>query len=121
MVEKSIRIVADSTARPEFTKGAEKPAAQQSSSIALKVTFGVVPDYGDDPQGLHITGVKPGSPAEKGGLVGEDIITAMGATTIKNIYDLMAALGTFKPGDTTTVKVLRGGKPMSLSVTFTGK
>ena len=121
MVEKSIRIVADSTARPEFTKGAEKPAAQQSSSIALKVTFGVIPDYGDDPQGLHITGVKPGSPAEKGGLVGEDIITAMGATTIKNIYDLMAALGTFKPGDTTTVKVLRDGKPMSLSVTFTGK
>lgn len=121
MVEKSVRIIADSNARPEFTKGAEKPVAQQSSSIALKVTFGVIPDYGDDPQGLHITGVKPGSPAEKGGLVGEDIITAMGATTIKNIYDLMAALGTFKPGDTTTVKVLRDGKPMSLSVTFTGK
>jgi S1-C subfamily serine protease len=89
--------------------------------MALKVTFGVVPDYSDDPQGLHITGVKPGSPAEKGGLAGDDIITAMGATTVKNIYDLMAALGTFKPGDTTTVKVLRDGKPLSLTVTFAGK
>jgi aminopeptidase YwaD len=121
MVEKTVRIIADSTARPEFTKGAEKPAAQQSSSIALKVTFGIIPDYGDDPQGLHITGVKPGSPAEKGGLMGEDIITAVGPTTVKNIYDLMAALGTFKPGDTTTVKVIRDGKPLEKTVTFTGK
>jgi len=121
MVEKSVRTVAEAPTRPEFTKGAEKPAAQQSSSIALKVTFGVVPDYGDDPQGLHITGVKPGSPAERGGLQGEDIITAVGATTVKNIYDLMAALGTFKPGDETTVKVIRDSKPLSLSVTFTGK
>jgi hypothetical protein len=121
MVEKTVRIIADSAARPEFTKGAEKPAAQQSSSIALKVTFGIIPDYGDDPQGLHITGVKPGSPAEKGGLIGEDIITAVGPTTVKNIYDLMAALGTFKPGDTTTVKVIRDGKTLEKTVTFTGK
>ena len=121
MVEKTVRIVADSAARPEFTKGAEKPVAQQSSSIALKVTFGIIPDYGDDPQGLHITGVKPGSPAEMGGLLGEDIITAVGPTTVKNIYDLMAALGTFKPGDTTIVKVIRDGKSLEKTVTFTGK
>jgi aminopeptidase YwaD len=121
MVEKTVRIIADSTSRPVFTKGAEKPVAQQSSSIALKVTFGVIPDYGDDPQGLHITGVKPGSPAERGGLQGEDIITSVGTTTVKNIYDLMAALGTFKPGDSTTVKVLRDGKTLSLNVTFIGK
>jgi len=121
MVERSIRAIGDTPERPEFAKGADKPVSSQSSSMALKVTFGVVPDYSDDPQGLHITGVKPGSPAEKGGLAGDDIITAMGATTVKNIYDLMAALGTFKPGDTTTVKVLRDGKPLSLTVTFAGK
>lgn len=121
MVERSLRIIGDTPERPEFAKGADKPASTQSSSMALKVTFGVVPDYSDDPQGLHITGVKPGSPAEKGGLQSDDIITAMGATTIKNIYDLMAALGTFKPGDVTTVKVLRDGKPLALTVSFTGK
>ncbi|MEY3386998.1 MAG: hypothetical protein RIR53_1809 [Bacteroidota bacterium] len=121
MVERTMRIIGDTPERPEFAKGAEKPASTQSSSMALKVTFGVVPDYSDDPQGLHITGVKPGSPAEKGGLQADDIITGMGQTTIKNIYDLMAALGTFKPGDTTTVKVIRNEKPLSLSVTFTGK
>ncbi|MBU3699857.1 MAG: M28 family peptidase [Candidatus Kapabacteria bacterium] len=121
MVERAMRIIGDAPDRPEFAKGADKPASTQSSSMALKVTFGVVPDYSDDPQGLHITGVKPGSPAEKGGLQADDIITAMGQTTIKNIYDLMAALGSFKPGDTTTVKVIRDEKPLSLNVTFTGK
>ena len=121
MVERALRIIGDAPTRPDFAKGADKPAANQSSSMALKVTFGVVPDYSDDPQGLHITGVKPGSPADKGGLEGDDIITAMGTTTIKNIYDLMTALGTFKPGDVTTVKVLREGKPRELTVTFVGK
>jgi S1-C subfamily serine protease len=33
----------------------------------------------------------------------------------------MAALGTFKPGDTTTVKVIRDGKTLEKTVTFTGK
>lgn len=121
MVENIVRRVADAPTRPEFTQGADKQASTQSSSIALKVSFGVVPDYSDDPQGLRITGVKANSAAEKAGLKGEDIITKMGSTTIKNIYDLMTALGAFKPGDTTEVTVLRNDKPVTMKVTFGGK
>jgi Zn-dependent M28 family amino/carboxypeptidase len=121
MVENIVRRVADAPKRPEFTQGAEKQSASQSSSVALKVSFGVVPDYSDDPQGLRITGVKANSAAEKAGLKGEDIVTKMGATTIKNIYDLMTALGAFKPGDTTEVTVLRNDKPVTMKVTFGGK
>jgi S1-C subfamily serine protease len=65
--------------------------------------------------------VKPGSPAEKAGLTGDDIMTKLGNTQIKNIYDLMTALGTFKPGDVADVTVLRDGKPRTMKVTFTGK
>lgn len=121
MVERSVRAIANSPVRPAFTKGADQPAANQSSSIALKVTLGVIPDYSDDPQGLRLTGVKPGSPAEKAGLTGDDIMTKLGSTNIKNIYDLMSALGTFKPGDTANVTVLRDGKPVTVKVTFSGK
>ena len=45
----------------------------------------------------------------------------MGSKTIKNIYDLMTALGAFKPGDTTEVTVLRNDKPVTMKVTFGGK
>ncbi len=121
MVENVVRRVADAPTRPEFAQGADKQASTQSSSIALKVSFGVVPDYSDDPQGLRITGVKANSAAESAGLKGDDIITKMGATTIKNIYDLMTALGSFKPGDTTNVTVIRNDKPVTLKVTFGGK
>jgi S1-C subfamily serine protease len=41
--------------------------------------------------------------------------------TIKNIYDLMASMGTYKPQDTTTIVVLRDGKEVTLNVTFAGK
>ncbi|MCX6140792.1 MAG: M28 family peptidase [Candidatus Kapabacteria bacterium] len=121
MVERSLRLIGDSPTRPDFTKGADKPAANQSSSIALKVSLGVVPDYSDDPQGLRITGVKAGSPAEKAGLAADDIVTKLGPTQIKNIYDLMSALGSFKPGETTDVTVLRDSKPVTMKVTFVGK
>ena len=121
MVENIVRRVADATTRPEFTQGADKQSTTQSSSIALKVSFGVVPDYSDDPQGLRITGVKANSAAEKAGLKGDDIVTKLGTTVIKNIYDLMTALGSFKPGDTTDVTVLRNDKPVTMKVTFGGK
>ena len=102
------------TCNSSFFLIAEEGALYNSS-------LGLVPDYSDDPHGLRITGVKPGSPAEKAGLTADDIVTKVGPTQIKNIYDLMSALGSFKPGDTTDVSVLRDGKTVTVKVTFAGK
>ncbi|MDZ4746575.1 MAG: M28 family peptidase [bacterium] len=120
-IERVIRDVADSTERPTFASTHGSGAGAKSMSAGFNVTFGVIPDYGDDPQGLRITGVKPGGPAEKAGLAGDDIITKFGATTVKNIYDLTAALGEHKPGDVVQVTILRQGKPSTLNVVLTGK
>lgn len=120
-VEQTIRYVADDPTRLLFAEGASTPSVGQSSSIALKVTFGIVPDYSDDPQGLRISGVRPNTPASRAGLIADDIITRVGKTIIRNIYDLMAALGTFAPGDATEVVVLRDDKPVTMKVTFVGK
>jgi aminopeptidase YwaD len=119
MVERTVREVADAADRPVFTMPVQ--TAQKSASTGFRVTFGVIPDYGDDPQGLRITGVKAGGPAEKAGLKGDDIVTKFGATTIKNIYDLTSAMGEHKPGDKINVVVLRDGKELVLPVTLEGK
>jgi len=119
MVERTVREVADASDKPVFTMPVQ--AAQKSASTGFRVTFGVIPDYGDDPQGLRITGVKAGGPAEKAGLKGDDIVTKFGATTIKNIYDLTSAMGEYKPGDKINVVVLRDGKELVLPVTLEGK
>jgi len=119
MVERTVREVADMADKPVFTMPVQ--AAQQSASTGFRVTFGVIPDYGDDPQGLRITGVKAGGPAEKAGLKGDDIVIKFGTTTIKNIYDLTSAMGERKPGDMIQVVVLRDGKELVLPVTLEGK
>ncbi len=120
-IERVVRDVADSTLRPAFASSHGPSTNEKSMSTGFSVTFGVIPDYGDDPQGLRITGVKSGGPAERAGLKGEDVITKFGATTVKNIYDLTAALSERRPGDVVDVIVLRGGKSTTFQVTLTGK
>lgn len=120
MVERTVRIVADNPEAVGFKAGAEKPMAKATSG-GFTVTFGVIPDYADDPQGLRITGTREGTPAHKAGLTDGDIITRFGSTTVKNIYDLTAGMAAAKPGDVVVVEFLRNSKPMSASVTLVAK
>lgn len=119
IVERAVRAISEASQRPPFVKPAG--SEQQSASGGFRVTFGIIPDYGDDPQGLRISGTKPGSPAAKAGLADGDIITQFGTTTVKNIYDLTAVMGQAKAGDVVNVTFLRSGKPQTVSVTLTGK
>lgn len=119
MVDKTVREVADMTERPVFTMPAH--ADMKTGSTGFKATLGVIPDYSDDPQGLRITGVKPGGAAEKAGLKADDIITKFGATTIKNIYDYTSALSEHAAGDLVDVVVLRDGKSLTLKAKLDGK
>lgn len=121
MVERVARAIGDAPTKPTFTVGASTPKVSSSASSGFKVTFGVIPDYSDDPQGLRITGVKEGSPAQSGGLKGDDIITKFGSTTVKNIYDLMSAMEASKPGDVVEVTVIRNKQNKTMKVTLTGK
>ncbi len=101
--------VGNATDRPDFIK--VKSSANQGRSMMFKVWVGTIPDYSDHPKGMRITGVRDGSPAAKGGMQGNDVITKFGETTVKNIYDYTYALGKFKPGDEVKVTVLRGEEP----------
>jgi serine protease Do len=59
-------------------------------------------------RGVIIVQVEPGSPAGRAGLEREDVITALGSTTIEGSGDLLGALRDYRPGDTVTLTVLRG-------------
>jgi serine protease Do len=63
-------------------------------------------------------GVTPGSPAQKAGLKENDIITELDSQRIDANHDLNNLLLRYKPGDTVTLKVLRGGHTMTISVTL---
>lgn len=73
--------------------------------------LGTIPDMtgGGVSDGVRITGVRAGSPAEQAGLKGGDVITAIGDKRIANLYDMTDALRSRRPGDTVVVVTRRDG------------
>jgi aminopeptidase YwaD len=84
------------------------------------VWFGSIPDYGAEPLdgGMQLSGTSPGSPAEKAGLQGGDILKHVGDIAIFDIYDFMDGLAVFADGDTVTVKYLRDDELQTTELTF---
>jgi hypothetical protein len=116
--ERVVRALADRPAKLSFqrvqTAGASRPPSSGSG-----VYLGSIPDMGAaDVKGMQLSGVRPGSPAEQGGLKGGDIIIKFGSKTITNIYDYTDALGSYKPGDVVDVIVQRSGKELTLKITL---
>jgi peptidase M28-like protein/PDZ domain-containing protein len=73
--------------------------------------LGTIPDMsgGGLSDGVRITGVRAGSPAESAGLQAGDVITAIGAKRIANLYDMTDALRSHQPGDTVVIVSKRDG------------
>jgi len=67
------------------------------------------------PGGVRITGVRAGSPAEQAGLKGGDIITAVGAKIVANLYDMTDALRSHQPGDTVVIAVTRADQTLRVT------
>lgn len=85
----------------------------------LKVTLGIVPDMvSSDNDGLGVDGVRKGGPAEKAGIKKGDKIVSLDGEEVTNIYDYMARLGKLKPGQVTSVEIIREGKKQVLIVQF---
>jgi hypothetical protein len=105
--------------RLTFVRMAAPSRMATSASSGSQVYLGSVPDMaaGDTP-GLKLTGVRPGSPAELGGLKADDIIVEFGGMKVTDLQSYSDALYAHKPGDVVKVIVLRAGKPTELSVTL---
>lgn len=101
------------TWRPAFTA----VAAQQRPTEGARAYLGTIPDFGSQDAGYKLSGVTPGSPADKAGLRGGDVITKIGSKEIKNIYDLMYVLQEIKPGDKIVIKYLRNGNKETAEAT----
>lgn len=74
----------------------------------------------NDPQTgkAQVIQVDPGSPAEKGGLKAGDLVTHLDNELVSNYQELIEMVGKHKPGARIAVKILRGGKEQSLTVTL---
>ncbi len=113
LVAKVAAEIANSDSLPLFTK-VESEGRQQARSF--RVSVGTIPDYAAEVEGLKLSGVRAGGPAERAGLQAGDIIIRFGALDVKNIYDYTYALGEFAPGDEVEVMVLRGQEKKTMKL-----
>jgi len=105
-----------SAERPDYLKVAQSSAAGGVRE-QLRVYLGTIPDYTIEVEGVKLSGVRGGAPAEKAGLRGGDIIVEFGGQQIKNIYDYTYALDAVKIGKPVEVVVVRDGKRVKTTVT----
>lgn len=103
-----------------LTFKAVAPDAPRGDLRSFNASLGTIPDYAGPPQGggVLLSGVRPGSAAEKGGLRRGDTLIALGKTELKSLHDFMFVLNGAKPGQTLTARVKREGKILDLPVTF---
>lgn len=87
------------------------PKERQGMGYDFKVTLGIMPDFtSGSNDGMPVDGVTKDGPADKGGMLRGDIITAIDGQKVGNIYDYMARLKKLNPGQTITVDIIREGK-----------
>jgi S1-C subfamily serine protease len=83
-----------------------------NSGAVIGVTMGKA-EYN---YGVAITRVAEESPAEKAGLMADDVILAVNDQTVKNIESVKRILSKFRPGDTVKIHYEREGKPADCEV-----
>ena len=108
----------------DLATGAERPAYAKvekkdggGGREQLRAYLGTIPDYAQEVAGVKLSGARGGSPAEKAGLKGGDIIVEFAGQKIANIYDYTYAIEAVKIGQPVKVVVLRDGKRVELMVT----
>lgn len=99
----------------EFTK---TKANAGKTRPKYKVTMGIMPDYSEHADGLHIDGVTENRPAQVAGIKEGDVLTKIGTFEIKDVYTYMDALAKINAGDILDVTILRDGETKVVKVKF---
>lgn len=114
LVLETAKTLSQQEPRPQFSKAKDSGAPRGRGEF--RVYLGTIPDYGEEVQGVKLSGVREGSPAAKAGMKSGDIIVECAGKQIKNVYDYTYVLGDRKPGEVVAVVVLRGQERTTLQV-----
>ncbi|MHB8871777.1 MAG: S1C family serine protease [Candidatus Doudnabacteria bacterium] len=90
--------------------------AQIQQQNNLPVDRGAWIITGTDEYGSPVSGVTPGSSADKAGLKDGDIITGVNGVKIDDTHSLSGLIRQYNPGDTVTLDVIRDKQNMKIKV-----
>lgn len=101
--------------RPDYLK-VTKTESGGGGRETLRAYLGTIPDYTQEAQGVKLSGVRGGGPAEKAGLKGGDVIVEFAGQKISNIYEYTYAMDSVKIGQPVKITVLRNGQRVEVTV-----
>jgi hypothetical protein len=118
------RAAAPDNPRPDAEKPAVAPRAEspRARGTVEPGYLGVLADdQKDRGRGVRLTEVYRGSPAEKGGLRPDDLVTAVAGVRVRQMTDMSDILSTFGSGQSVEFDVLREGKQQKVEVALGGR
>jgi aminopeptidase YwaD len=103
-------VLAKEESKLAFTEAG--PKTQVTRGMRRKgVTLGIMPDFaGNIKNGLRADFITPGKPAQLGGMLKGDIITAINGMAVNNIQDYMFRLSKLNHGETINLEIIRDGE-----------
>lgn len=107
-------------AEPLTSTGARSAGAGESGS-SRKVSLGTVPDFAFEGEGVRLSGVVPGSPAERAGLAQGDVIVALGEAETPDLRSFSEALKSLDPGARVVVHFVREGTRRTVEAEIVGR
>ena len=99
---------------PDYVRVRE--TQQRGGGATMRIFTGTIPDYTQEVEGLALSGVVGGGPAEAAGLRGGDVIVGLAGRTVTNVYDYMYALDLLRAGEPAEVVFVRGGERMAATL-----
>lgn len=112
-----VRALADRRAPLTFVN-VPAPAPATGSASGYGAYLGSIPDMAGGTSGVRLTGVRSGSPAERGGLRADDIITGIDGSAVTDLQGMTDILRRHKPGDEVEIVILRAGSEQRVRVTL---
>ena len=106
--------LASRTDPPDFIR--VERSVQSAGQATMRVFTGTIPNYAQEADGLLLSGVIAGGPAEVAGLMGGDIIVELAGHTIGDIYDYTYALDLLKVGEPAMVVVNRDSERVEMEL-----
>ncbi len=98
-----------------LTRAGTQPAgAASTDKQARRAALGTVPDFAYAGEGVRLSGVNPGSPAETAGLRQGDILTAINDRVVDSLQEYADVLRALAPGDAVRIRFLRDGAPRTV-------
>jgi hypothetical protein len=117
LIESVVVELANMESRPAFVEVPMTPV-RAGEAGGERAYLGTIPAFGEEVDGVLLSGVTPGAPADAAGIRGGDVIVRIGEMAIHSLQDMQTALESNRPGDRIKISVRRGSSVITYPVSL---